>query len=115
MVQEVKTEKTAFGKNLFDKSVDKTFSTFVTGSEATFLTVEQFFSEYERLYLTIPIEGIINSHSYLVRKSSELTGSSEENELIQNLLDEIANLREQLLEANQTIVELRTSIAVDGN
>jgi len=42
MVQEVKTEKTAFGKNLFDKSVDKTFSTFVTGSEATFLTVENF-------------------------------------------------------------------------
>lgn len=111
MVQEVKAEKTVYSKTELSSVLDRSFSTFTTGSTDVELSVEEFFSEYERLYFSIPTSGDINSHEYLVARSSQLSGYLQNASDIQNFLDEIANLREQLLEATQTIVQLRTIAA----
>lgn len=55
------------------------------------------------------MEGENNSHEYLVRKSSELINFEANTEEIQPLLDEIAQLRQQLLSANQQILDLETA------
>lgn len=105
----VDLRKTVYNKTQFDKVVGgrdfKTFTTFVAGQDV--FTVEDFFREYENLFLTIPINGNTNSHEFIVRKSGELVGFQRSTEDIQPLLDEITSLREQLLEARQEIVDLQ--------
>ncbi len=105
----VDLRKTVYNKTQFDKVVGgrdfKTFTTFVAGQDV--FTVEDFFREYETLFLTIPINGNTNSHEFIVRKSGELVGFQRSTEDIQPLLDEITSLREQLLDARQEIVDLQ--------
>ena len=77
------------------------------------VTVEQFFDYYQTLFYNIPKDGPVNSHKYLVEQSGlyiGMTDSTAEN--IQVLLDEITALRQNLLVANQTIVDLRTSSSI---
>ena len=52
------------------------------------------------------MEGENNSHQFLLKKSSELTKLEQTSEDIQPLLTEIAQLRQQLLDANKQIFEL---------
>ena len=73
--------------------------------------VEQFFEDYEDLYLDIPLEGEGTSHKYLIERSSELVEVQEALLDIQPLLDEIAELRDQLLEANKKVVDLEIELA----
>lgn len=95
-------KKTVYEKNQFDKVVgSREFSTYTQPTVEDTITVDEFFNIYEELYLTIPINGDTQSHEYLVRKSTELTGIQDSTEDIQPLLDEIASLREQLLLARQ--------------
>jgi len=105
----VDLRKTVYNKSQFDKVVGgRDFKSFTTEAAAdTAFTVEDFFSEYDRLFLTIPINGGTNSHEFLVRKSSELVGFQRNTEDIQPLLDEITSLRDQLLSARQEIVDLQ--------
>jgi len=78
------------------------------------VTIEQFFDYYQTLFYNIPKEGPVNSHRYLVDQSGlyiGLTDSTTEN--IQVLLDEITTLRQDLLVANQTIINLRISSSIN--
>lgn len=98
----VDLKKTVYERSQFDRVVgSREFQTFTQPTVEEDVTVEEFFNLYEELYLTIPINGDTQSHEYLVRKSTELTGIRDTTEDIQPLLDEIANLRQQLLEARQ--------------
>lgn len=74
-------------------------------------TVEQFFQDYSDLFYKIPAEGDINSHKFLIERSSQLVKVEQVFEDIQPLLDEIANLKNQALQDRQTIVELNNQIA----
>lgn len=101
----VDLKRTVYEKNQFNRVIgNRDFTTFVQAVEDTTPTVEDFFNLYDQLYLTIPINGINQSHEYLIRKSTELVGIQDTTEDIQPLLDEIANLRQQLLEARQEIL-----------
>lgn len=105
----VPLNKTVANKASFEKVVDVEFKTFTVLNEIPELTVDEFFVEYERLFFEIPIEGELNSHQYLAKKSGEISNFQKDTTDIQPLLDEIASLREQLLNANLRIVQLETS------
>lgn len=112
MDKEVRIKKTVFSKDKFDKVVDRSFKSYVQPDEViTGPTVEQFFLDYESLYLTIPPTGETNSHEYLIRRSSELVDYEKDTADIQPLLDEIAQLRDQNLEAQQQIIDLTIQLA----
>lgn len=73
--------------------------------------VDEFFRMYEDLYYTIPVTGSSNSHQYLVEKSSVLVGLDNPTQNLQPLLDEITSLKNQVIESQQTIVDLRVQLA----
>jgi hypothetical protein len=99
--------KSAYRTNEIDRVVDKEFKTFTKPVEEVDTdTIEELFRLYDKLYFTIPLEGESNSHQYLLQKSSELVDLEKSTEDIQPLLDEIGQLRQQLLDANQQLFEL---------
>lgn len=109
MANGLKITKTQLNKEDLDKVIDRSFSTFgQIEVEDEGVTVEEFFTYYEELFNEIPLNGTSNSHEYLVKTSGALLEFEKDTEDIQPLLDEIAQLRQQLLEANQEIIELRT-------
>jgi hypothetical protein len=61
-------------------------------------TVEDFFNIYNNLFFIIPKYGDINSHEYLIKESSEYINYAANQEEIQALLQEIAELRESNLQ-----------------
>lgn len=102
----VNTQKTVTSKADFDKVVDSSFKFFVGPTEEEDNdTVEELFRLYEKLYYEIPLNGEENSHEALIRESSKLVDIEKDNEEIQPLLDEISQLRRQLLETQETLSE----------
>lgn len=109
MANELRIKKTQLNKEDLDKVIDRSFSTFGQPALAEDgVTVEEFFVYYEELFNEIPLNGPTNSHEYLVKTSGALLEFEKDTEDIQPLLDEIAQLRQQLLEANQEIIDLST-------
>lgn len=112
----VDLKKTVYNKDQFNRVVGgREFTTFTLDGEGILFTVEDFFNEYENLFLSIPVFGETNSHEYLVRKSSDLVGFQRTNEDIQPLLDEIASLRDQLLQSRQENINLQIQAAGGGS
>jgi hypothetical protein len=111
--QEVKLNKQVFGKVSYPKVIDTEFKQLVKPEEILpteeLITTAEFFSEYDRLFFEIPQKGA-GSHAELVKRSSAYIGVTGQSEQIQALLDEINELRAQLLSAQQEIVNLSTSI-----
>lgn len=107
MAEEVKLQKTVYDPIKFTKVVDTSFKTFAKPVPTVNTdTVEELFRLYDKLYLRIPIEGDTNSHQYLVTESSKLYLQQVQSVDIQPLLDEITQLRQELLLANQEIQAL---------
>lgn len=96
--------------------IDTEFKTFTkpVDTEDTD-TVEELFRLYDKLFYTIPAEGEINSHQYILNKSSELTTLDRFSEDIQPLLDEISQLRRELLASDERQFELDRSTAKTTN
>lgn len=109
MGTDIKVSTKVYNKDQYNTVVNREFKTF-TGpvTPANLVTVDEFFRYYEELYIEIPIEGDINSHRYLIERSSELVNFEQSTEEIEPLLQEISQLREQLLLANQQILDLET-------
>ena len=106
-MSEIQIKRTVANKQEFSKVTGSEFSTFTQQEGTDLLTVEEFFAEYDRLFYDIPAEGEANSHSYLASRSGEQANLETLTQDIQPLLDEIANLRERLLDANTTIASLQ--------
>ena len=111
MANNLPIQKTVYNREKYRKVVDREFSTFVSPPPEDDPTVEDFFNLYEALFYEIPAEGETGSHTYLIQKSSELVDFEKDNIDIQPLLDEIADLRQQLLEANTEILQLEIEAA----
>lgn len=111
MANNIEIKKTVFSTTEFNRVVDTGFTTFTQPVlEEDTDTPEELFRLYEKLYYVIDVEGEENSHQYLVKRSSELLTFDKVTEDIQPLLDEISQLREQLLLANQQIIDLETNV-----
>lgn len=104
----VRIQKQQYRTDQYKNVVDTEFKTFTKPVAIVDTdTIEELFRLYDKLYFSIPKEGENNSHQYLIRRSSELVEFEKDLENIQPLLDEIAQLREQLLQANQEIFDLQ--------
>lgn len=111
MVKQVDIKKTVYNKEQFARIVDTSFTTYTQPTpEQDPDTIEELFRLYDKLYFEIDLEGEVNSHRYLVNRSLELINFEANTEEIQPLLDEISQLREQLLIANQQIIDLETKV-----
>jgi hypothetical protein len=109
-MSDIKIQKTVFSATEFNKVVNRSFTTFTQPvAEEDTDTIENFFRLYDKLYFEIDVTGETDSHEYLVKKSSELVNFDKNTEDIQPLLDEIAQLRTELLQANQQILDLETA------
>ena len=116
MDKNVKLKRTVQKREDLDKVVKSQFTTFLQPEvEVDTDTVEELFRLYDKLYLEIPVIGETNSHEYLIARSSELVNVDLDNEAIQPLLEEISDLRTELLAANQEIANLNIKLANGGN
>lgn len=112
MANEIRLKKDVFNSEKYNKVIDRSFNEFVDPTpEQDTDTVEELFRLYEKLFFTIPINGDINSHEYILKRSSEIADFEKTTEDIQPLLDEIADLRRNLLESNEEIIQLQNQLA----
>jgi hypothetical protein len=100
-----------FDKKKFNETIDTSFTQLVTPQDPTFFdlnlaTVEDFFTLYEKFFFQIPKEGEVNSHTYLIKESSDYVGFQVNSEDIQALLDEIAQLRQENLLLRQEQISI---------
>ena len=112
-MSKINLNKNVFNKEDFLKTVDTSFTQLIppTPVEVPAMNVDEFFAEYERLFYEIPKEGATNSHTYLVETSGEYVNYERINAEIQALLDEIASLRQQLLEVNNEKLDLQLELS----
>ena len=61
---------------------------------------------YNELFYDIPEMGELNSHEFLIKTSGEYIDSEIDNEVIQALQNEIAQLREELLQSQQNLIDI---------
>lgn len=110
MEKEISLTKEVYGRNTYTKVIDTSFTELyipVTGSTITEqVTVEAFFDLYNQLFFEIPATGQVNSHEYLVARSTEYLGGGVLTDNEKAYIEEINNLRQQLLEANQNYLNL---------
>lgn len=106
---EYRLNKTVYPKGIYENVIDTSFASSTPPPQELTITVAQFFSYYNTIFYDIPIEGSINSHTYLVQKSGEYIGTLGLNEDVQILLDEISSLQQENLILNQRILDMQIS------
>jgi len=108
MSKDIRIKKKVYVKKDFDKVIDRSFNTFVDETQEDVISIEEFFALYDDLFFFFFLKGATQSHEYLLEKSSTLLEIEEDTQDIQPLLDEIATLREQILEYQQQLIEANT-------
>jgi hypothetical protein len=116
MSENIKFNKQAYDKGQYTKVINTSFTQLgVQPIQETINnqpTTDQFFSMYNDLFYDIPELGEINSHEYLITKSSEYINFDANQEEIEALQEEIAQLREELLDAQKQNIELQTGTTI---
>lgn len=108
-MEDVKFIKEVRGINTYKKVIDTNFTELVSPTPVIVqptVTVADFFTYYDQLFFDIPVSGSINSHAYLVEKSSQYIGGSVVDLEKQALIEEINSLREQLIEITSTYLNI---------
>ena len=107
MAENINLNKEVFNKRDYQKTINTSFTQLDVPSVQEQLTqqttVPEFFNLYNELFYEINEIGETNSHEYLIKTSSQYINFNENDELIQALQNEIAQLREELLEAQQQL------------
>ena len=106
-MENITPNKLVYDKSQYERVINTSFSQLVqpqiTSSLPT-ITVAEFFQNYQELFFSIPKFGDTNSHEYLVKTSGEYIGSTNVNDdLIQALLEETNQLRQENLDLQQQI------------
>jgi len=94
-------QKNIYSSNKFKEVIDTDFSELFNTQDN--FNVDDFFNQYNRLFIEIPLSGQ-SSHTELIRRSSELlgpTGPDAKDREIENLQAALKDLSEQLVTANQ--------------
>jgi hypothetical protein len=105
----IEIQSTVVGSD-YDKVLDTQFKTFLTNPTVNTLTLEEFFQNYNDLFYQIPKEGESNSHTYILDQTLQYLNLKLANDTeIQLLLDEITNLRRQLLLDAEVIAKTQTT------
>jgi len=100
--------KTLLNKRDYKKTINTQFTELVPPPPEVVVepTVDDFFQLYDELFFDIPKEGETNSHAYLVRRSGEYIEDAPLSDEFLALVEEVNDLRSQLLEARQEIADL---------
>ena len=101
--------KDVFNKAEYIKTIDTSFNELgavsITEDQQVQPTVEEFFGLYNSLFYDIPALGETNSHDYLVKTSGGYINFDEINEEVKALQAEIAQLRQDLLNAQMENIQ----------
>jgi len=113
MAEEIEFNKNVFDKNTYSKVINTSFTqlgvTPISEQINNQPTVDDFFEMYNDLFYNIPEKGEINSHEFLIKKSSEYIGFEANQEEIEALQNEIAQLRIELLDTQKQNIDLQLS------
>jgi hypothetical protein len=115
MSEVIPVEHAVYNKERFSKVIDTQFNELVTPEVvAPEVTVEDFFALYDELFFSIPKDGDINSHNYILKREAEYLGVTFADDTnVQALLQEITDLRQQLLAVETENLNL-TQQSVNG-
>jgi hypothetical protein len=112
MSENVSLNKQVFDKNQYTKVIDTSFKQLGVQTIQEQLnqqpTVDEFFALYNDLFYNIPELGATNSHEYLIKTSSEYINYTANQEIIDALQAEIAQLRIELLDSQKQVIQLQT-------
>lgn len=106
---EIKLNNKKFHKSNYPKIIDIEFNQLYKKENVEIeneIDIDEFFEIYDKLFYNIPIEGEFNSHQYIIQKSTDYTGINQNTEIEDLLLQEINQLRLELLESRQIIDDL---------
>jgi hypothetical protein len=112
MADQITLVKPSFNKNSYEKVINTSFNQLTQPVVDTTanppISIQQFFTYYQQLFFTIPKFGEVNSHEYLIKTSTEYIGTTLDSneELIQSLLEEINQLRQENLDLQQNVVNI---------
>ena len=115
----INLNKQVFNKTSFENTVNTTFteltsSVVITPTQST-LTVSEFFQSYNDLFYDIPKFGGTNSHEYLILTSQQYIGTlSSDQEVIDALIAEVTELRQENLDLQQQIAQAATLTAEEA-
>jgi hypothetical protein len=119
MEQKLTTVKNVFDKNQYLKTIDTSFKelgvTTISDDIQSQPTIEQFFDLYNQLFYDIPPTGEINSHEFLIQQSGEYINFEANSEEIRALQDEIASLREELLNTQIQVAQVSSGMQITGS
>lgn len=111
MSENIKLNKTVYNKNQYSKVIDTSFKqlgvTTIQQQLEQQTTVEDFFKLYNELFYNIPEYGSVNSHEYIIKKSSDYINFDPNQEEIAALQAEITQLRIDLLNEQKKNIELQ--------
>ncbi len=114
--ESIDLRKEVFNKAQYIKTINTSFDQFgvttITEDLETQTTVEEFFGLYNSLFYDIPALGETNSHDYLVKTSGDYINFDEINEEVKALQAEIAQLRQDLLNAQMENIQ---NVATQSN
>ena len=102
--QIIKLDKTTVDNEIGTRSIDRTFSELIPKEDL--VSVDQFFSYYNKLFYDIPRDGTI-SHKTLIDQSTEFYGNYQDpkDEIIRDLEKQIIDLNTQLLQNDLSGIE----------
>ena len=111
-MSQIPIEKQVFDKESYGKVIDTQFSQLLknVSEETPTFTLEDFFELYEQLFYQIPKEGDTNSHRYILNKEADYLGVIVNQDDIQALLEEITNLRQQVLDTQTALDEISKTV-----
>ena len=117
MSENVEFNKQVFDKVQYERIIDTSFKQLGVKSPLQQIeetpSVNDFFQMYNELFYDIPETGPTNSHEFLIQQSSEYINFEPNNEEIEALQDEIAQLRTELLDTQRQLIEAETGVNVD--
>jgi hypothetical protein len=111
-MSQIPIEKQVFNKNIFGKVIDTQFHQLLNNvsEETPIFTIDDFFQLYENLFYQIPKEGDTNSHRYILEKEANYLGIIVNQDDIQALLNEITNLRQQVIDTQTALDEISKTV-----
>lgn len=113
-MEKVDLRKRVRGIETYRKVIDTSFTEFVEPAlpeTEEMVTVDRFFELYEQLFFDIPAEGNINSHQYIVTRSSQYLGGTRIDPEKAALIEEINALRQQILELGDTYLTINNIVS----
>tara|TARA_Y100001972_G_C7544101_1_gene273688 strand:- start:346 stop:678 length:333 start_codon:yes stop_codon:yes gene_type:complete len=103
----INLNKKVYNKTTYNRTINTQFTQLGVKTTQEQLneqpTIQEFFDMYNTLFYDIPELGETNSHEFLIKTSGEYVDTDVNNELIDALQNEIAGLRQELLEAQQQL------------